>query len=410
MRALLRRQLGLLGRAPEFRLLFLATFASGLGTWLAVIALTVDIQERTHSGKWVAALLIVDFLPTVAIGLFFSSVIDQISRKLLMVGADVVRCAVFAALPLAQSPGAVVALAAMAGLATGFFRPASMASLPNLVSDEDLPSANGLLRTIENVTITLGTLVGGIAAAAQGPHLGYGLNAASFAISAVLLLGIPARSLQAAPAPSRGRLRDIGDGFRLVRRTPALLAVVVVWNLIAFAAGGANVAEIFLAKVSFSSGNFGFGFLWAASGVGLAVGSFVAPHFLARRGIGPLYGVPIAVMAVAYAATAVSPNVWIAGCFLAVCGAGNGAAHVYNALLVQRGAPDEVRGRAFGIVMSVTFASYGLGMVIGGPLTDAVGPRWLYGLAAAVSTVAAVFARTLARSAAEEPQAEPVPA
>src|SRR5262249_58861954 len=116
MRALLRRQLGLLGRAPEFRLLFLATFASGLGTWLAVIALRVDVEQRTHSGKWVAALLIVDFLPTVAIGLFFSSIIDQISRKLLMVGADVVRCAVFAALPLAQSAGAVVALAAMAGL------------------------------------------------------------------------------------------------------------------------------------------------------------------------------------------------------------------------------------------------------------------------------------------------------
>jgi hypothetical protein len=64
-----RRQLGLLGRAPSFRLLFLSTFASGLGTWLAVIALTVDVYARTHhSAKWVSALLIVDFLPAILTG------------------------------------------------------------------------------------------------------------------------------------------------------------------------------------------------------------------------------------------------------------------------------------------------------------------------------------------------------
>jgi len=140
-----RRQLGLLGRSPGFRLLFLSTFASGLGTWLAVIALTVDVYDRTHSAKWVSALLIVDFLPAVAIGLFFSAVIDQISRKLLMIGADVVRLAVFAALPLATSASGIVSLAALAGLATGFFRPAVFAGLPNLVEPAELPNANSLL-------------------------------------------------------------------------------------------------------------------------------------------------------------------------------------------------------------------------------------------------------------------------
>src|ERR671925_1189138 len=107
MRALLRRQLGLLSRAPSFRLLFLSTFASGLGTWLAVIALTVDVYSRTHhSAKWVSALLIVDFLPAVLIGLFLGPLVDRISRKLIMIGADAVRLGVFCALPFADSPGA----------------------------------------------------------------------------------------------------------------------------------------------------------------------------------------------------------------------------------------------------------------------------------------------------------------
>ncbi len=48
------RQLGLLRRAGSFRLLFLATLGSGIGTWMATIALTVDVDARTHSPWWVA--------------------------------------------------------------------------------------------------------------------------------------------------------------------------------------------------------------------------------------------------------------------------------------------------------------------------------------------------------------------
>ena len=61
-------QLALLARVPSFRLLALANFGSGVGTWLAFVALTVDIWDRTESGMWVAALLIADFLPVIVIG------------------------------------------------------------------------------------------------------------------------------------------------------------------------------------------------------------------------------------------------------------------------------------------------------------------------------------------------------
>jgi MFS family permease len=405
-----RRQLGLLARAPSFRLLFLSTFASGLGTWLAVIALTVDVYDRTHSAKWVSALLIADFLPAVAIGLLFAAVIDQISRKLLMIAADFLRLVVFAALPFATSASGIVALAALAGLATGFFRPAVFAGLPNLVEPEDLPNANSLLRGIEQVTVTVGTLLGGVAVAAEGPHLAYGLNAASFAISGILLLGIPASALQAAPAPSRGRLRDIGDGFAIVRASRALLAVFLVWNLMGLSNGAVNVAEVALAKASFNAGDLGFALMWTASGIGSMLGSFGTPHVLDRRGAVFAYSGAIGLMAVGVAAAAASPDVWAALPFFVLLGVGNGAALVCNTLLVQRGAPDAVRGRAFSIVMSVTYASLGLGMIVGGPLTDTIGPRWVYAAAAAISFVAALCGRALVRGVAEEPAPEPAPA
>jgi hypothetical protein len=59
----------LLRRAGSFRLLFLATLGSGIGTWMATIALTVDIEARTNSPWWVSALFIVTFMPSVVVGL-----------------------------------------------------------------------------------------------------------------------------------------------------------------------------------------------------------------------------------------------------------------------------------------------------------------------------------------------------
>src|SRR5919202_2022510 len=137
-----RPSLGLLGRERSFTRLFIATIGSGAGTWLALVALEVDVYERTGSSAWVAALLIADLLPTFAIGLLVGPLVDRLSRRQLMVGADLLRFGVFVALPFTTSATQVVALAAVAGVATGFFRPAVYAGLPNLVQDSDLAGAN----------------------------------------------------------------------------------------------------------------------------------------------------------------------------------------------------------------------------------------------------------------------------
>jgi MFS family permease len=115
-------------------------------------------------------------------------------------------------------------------------------------------------------------------------------------------------------------------------------------------------------------------------------------------------------MALGIAGAAASPNVWVAAASVVVSGAGNGAAIVCNALLVQRGAPDRLRGRAFTVLMSSNVVFLTLGMVLAARVTDQVGPRWVWGAAAMLSTAAAVTGFTLARGVREAPPAAAEPA
>ena len=388
----------------RFRLLFIATFASGIGNWLAVIALTVDVYDRTHSGWWVGDLLIANILPAVFIGLLLGPLVDRLSRKGLMIASDLGRLAVFAALPFASSPSVIVLLAVLAGIGNAFFRPAVLAGLPNLVGEEHLAFGNALLQFVDWTTTALGPILGGALVAASGPHLAYAVNAVTFGISAALVSFIPARLLQSERPIGRGQWSDLKEGFATVLGSRALSCVLVVWSIVMLATGLVNVAEIFLARDSFHSGDLGFGLLWAGTGVGLILGGLAAAPMI-ERDVATTYVRCVALLGVGMACAAVAPNVWVGVAAMTLSGFGNGGAVVANITLVQRGAPDRVRGRAFTVIMSVNYAVLGLAFVAGGPFTNAYGARWAFGVASATVLVAAGAALRLTRGI--EPELRP---
>ncbi|MGZ4353701.1 MAG: MFS transporter [Gaiellaceae bacterium] len=392
------RQLGLVRRAPSFRLLFLAALGSSAGTWLAIVALNVEILDRTNSGPWLAALNVAAILPSAFIGLLGGPLVDRLSRKGLMIGSDLLRVAVFAALPFAGSPTAIVALALAAGLGDAFFRPAVLAGVPNMVAEDDLADANFLLTAVQWLTTAAGPIVGGALVAVSGPNLAYWVNAVSFLLSAALIARIEGRLLQSDRPLSRGHWRDLGDGIALVRSSAPLLVVFVVWNIGMLANGGVNVSEVVLAKETLNGGAFGYGLLWGATGVGLVLGGSVFAGTAATRPIGRIYSAGIALFAAAIGVAAISPDVWVAAAAMVVSGIGNGVAVVANITLVQRGAPDHLRGRAFTVIMSANFVVLGAAMFAAGPLTDRFGARWIWGGSAIVLAVAAVLAFVLCKA------------
>lgn len=364
---------------------------------MATIALTADIKARTDSTWWVSLLLIVTFLPSVVVGLAFGPLVDRLSRKRLIVNADLVRLVVFVALVFVRSPVVIVVLAAVAGIANSFFRPAVLAGVPNLVDEDDLAHGTSLLQATDWAAAAIGPVLGGAIVGSSGADVVYWINAATFLFSAALILKIPAQLLQSQQAITRGHWRDLVDGMSAFRRSPPLQTVLIAFGFAMFAAGLNNVAEIFLAEDALHRGAFGYGLLWTATGIGLVIGGVISGSVLEKRDVRIVYPLVFLPWAAGLLGAGIAPNLWVAAAAMVLAGFGNGLAFPLTVLIVQRNSTDVLRGRVFTVIISAHNAVLGLSMLAAGALTQLAGPRWTYGLASALLVVASVTAFALFR-------------
>jgi hypothetical protein len=104
-------------------------------------------------------------------------------------------------------------------------------------------------------------------------------------------------------------------------------------------------------------------------------------------------------MAIGFGVGAASVDIWMAAAACLIGGIGNGIAVVCNALLVQRGIVDELRGRALTFVMSATFGLTGIGTIVAGAFMPADGARWVWLAGGSLLAVAAAVGYALARDA-----------
>ena len=118
---------------------------------------------------------------------------DRLSRYRLMVAADLTACAAQATIAAlfitGTAPlGLVAALSAVTGAASGIFYPASRGLIPQIVDAPQLQSANALIRLSQNSASLAGAAVSGVIVAGVGAGWGLAIDAASFLLSAGLVL------------------------------------------------------------------------------------------------------------------------------------------------------------------------------------------------------------------------------
>ena len=193
-----------------------------------------------------------------------------------------------------------------------------------------------------------------------------GVNAITFALSALLLCrlrghvrSVAAQAEEDAPTDLRGLLRD-----RVVRTMIGTSAAVTL------CAATMNVGELVLAKEDLKAGATGFALLVSVYGFGLVIGALCA----GRDGGDPrvTYFAGLGGVAVGMVSTAFAPGLGFALFTFGFTGAANGLFSTSNRILLQRTIPEQVHGRAFGLVDSLDSWGFGLAVIAGGALADRV--------------------------------------
>jgi MFS family permease len=222
-------------RDRDYRLLFAGQAASLLGDGMVSVALAFAALELGGSVSDVGLVLAARMVPLVACLLVGGVVADRVSRRGVMVAADCVRGlsqGTMAALLISGSAEVwmLAALAGVTGAGTGFFNPASTGLLPSVVAPERLQQANGLRGTAQATGEIAGPAIAGVLVATAGAGWAIAIDAATFAISAVMLAALRVRPRDA--RASTRFLRDLRDGWT------AFTARTWVWAFVAGAAFG----------------------------------------------------------------------------------------------------------------------------------------------------------------------------
>ncbi|HUM71740.1 MAG TPA: MFS transporter, partial [Chloroflexota bacterium] len=226
--------------SQSFALLWSGQTLSRIGDFLFEVALAWWVLQESGSAGAMAAVLIFSMAPTVLFSLFGGVLVDRYPAVPVMVGSDVVRGVTAVLISVLAFSGHleiahVYLLSLVFGVVNAFFQPAFTATVPALVPEDDLSSANSLNSFAIQAGRVLGPPLGAGLLALGGAGLAFAINGLTFFASALFLL--PLLRTQIRPLPSSpveeqpGLLADLQDGLRTVWQAPWLWITVAVFAL-----------------------------------------------------------------------------------------------------------------------------------------------------------------------------------
>jgi MFS family permease len=387
---------------------FLLTYAqSSLGTGAAAVALFVLAYDREPSPWAITVVLLAYDLPPGLLGPFVGALVDRVSRRWCVIAADLIRVGAFAGIAVVDSLEATVAFAFVAGAATALYRPAALAALPSLVPEERLPVVTSLYGSLTDVGRTAGPALAAIGFQVFGGEGIMLVNAATFAISAVVLSTLSFGESVAGDEPADGRsfVREVREGLKVATSSALVRAVVLASSGIILFASMLNVAELPLAH-DLGAGASGFALLLTAQGIGVVAGSLSGAR---RGGLGEYKGrYLLGGAAVAAGLIAMSLLPWYGAVLVAFVafGVGNGLVVVHERLIFQLSIPQRLMGRAFALLDALGAWGFVTAYLVAGATVSALGPRAAVGIAAG-GTVAVVLYAVVALRRAPDPAPPP---
>ncbi len=402
----------LIRHEPRARIFALALTQSSLGTGAGYIALVIIALDRLDSPWAISMVLLADLVPAMLLGPVFGAAADRWSRRACTVIADVLRAVAFLGLAFVPGIEATIAFAALAGIGTGLFGPAALASLPSLVEKRRLPAATSLYGAISDLGFFVGPALAGavlVVGSAEMLMLGNGLT---FLVSAVLLGGLrfgaaPKRESSAAGIQVRTSLvAEAREGLRAAAQIAGIRTILVASGAALFFAGLLNVGELPFATEELGTTKTGYSMLAAILGLGFIGGSLAGAKGGRLPELRSRYLLGLLLLGVGLILSGLAPSFPVALATFALFGFGNGLVLVYERLLIQRVVPDRLAGRVFGVKDSLSAWAFGAAFVVAGAIITLVGARSLLLIAGAGGVVVWAFATVTLRRAWEGDKAE----
>ncbi|HXQ88220.1 MAG TPA: MFS transporter [Solirubrobacterales bacterium] len=387
-------QVGVL-REPEYRRLFLGRTTSLIGDGMTPVAIAFAVLDLTGSATDLGIVFAAHSLLLIALLLVGGVVGDRVSPRVSMVGADIVRTVSMGIAATLLLVGSIeiwqlAVLYAIDGGATAFFNPASNALVPQIVPRRRLQEANALLEVSRSLGRVIGPALAGILLGFGSPGSALAVDAGTFAISAVVLVGLRAPRLR--ESVSASFFADLRHGWREFSSRTWLVAVVcgaAAVNCVYFPAIqvlGPIVAQEHL------HGSSSWAVIATAMGIGALLGGGIALVVRPRRpllvseGVIMLIAIPVVLLALPATTAVIAAGALIGGAV------GSLAQILFETAWVQH-VPAASRTRVSAYDWFGSLALEPVGLAVVGPLSVAIGTSETLWLSAAVIVVclAAVY-------------------
>ncbi|MET9731139.1 MFS transporter [Streptomyces sp. NPDC006458] len=403
----------------DFRTLFTATTLSQLGTNVGYVAVPlVAVAALDASPGAVGALAALSTLAFLLIGLPAGAWVDRMRHRRVLIGADLIRAALNASVPLAWwldalTLGHLFAVVLLTGCATVFFDIGSQSTLPGLVGREALVGANSAVVSLQAVSNIAGRGAGGGLVQALTAPVAVLFTALAHLASALRLIALDGRQAPSRAAPQAPLRAQIAEGLRHVLGNPELRALALTAALTNLGVQIVNtmLPVLFVRELGLSASALGL--FWAAGGLGLLLGARCARPLAARLGHGralALVGPLLAPAALLVPLVGRGSWLWAAGAGWVLAMAKIGTENVLGVSLRQRMTPDDLLGRMNATFRFMLTGALAVGAALSGLLGELAGVRvtlWAGAAVAAVSFLPVLLSPVRVRRALPPRQPEP---
>ncbi|MCC6590025.1 MAG: MFS transporter [Bryobacterales bacterium] len=378
----LREYVQLLARNRNYRLLWLAQIVSEIGDWLYAVVIYNFLLESTGSARSVAGAVVLQVLPQLLTAPMAGVINDRLSRRSVMIAADVMRAAIVLMMLFASHLSVIWPIYALLLVETvmwGFFEPGRSALLPNLTtSDRETLIANTLGSTTWSFNLAVGSALGGFLAVWLGRDPVFIINALTFVVSAILIVRIRCTEPHTEGQP-RLRLAEVinfkplAEGFQYIKGDRRLLAALMAKAGLGFLGANYVILTILGERVFPVKGSpaLGMSLLMGARGLGALIGPAIGGYWAGGRHdrlrTGILYG--FFAGAIGYMALSMAPNVIAAIACVTLAHAGGSVIWVFSTTMLQNMADDRFRGRVFSadyafLVMAMSSSTWMAGTAV----------------------------------------------